>query len=119
MKELIRLKHLQLRNSLSQEQIAEKSAVIQGKLFELPEFKNSKAILFYASFKTEVETLKMIKKALEIDKIVCVPVTSFREKKIEISQIQSPKELEKKPNGLIEPKEIHKFPLEKINLIIF
>jgi len=118
MKELIRMKHLQYRNSLSEKKIGAKSAAITEKLFSLPEFQQAKAVLFYASFGNEVQTMEMIEKALALGKTVCVPVTSFREKKIEISQISGIAELKEKPNGLVEPETVRACPIEEIGLVV-
>lgn len=118
MKELVRMKHLQLRNSLSKAEISRKSGEIEKRLFLLPEFKKSRAMLFYASFGKEVETGKMIERALAEGKNVCVPVTSFKEKTLMASSIKGLSDLEKKPSGLIEPREINSCPLEKIDLVI-
>ncbi|MDP6671144.1 MAG: 5-formyltetrahydrofolate cyclo-ligase, partial [archaeon] len=51
-------------------------------------------------------------------KNVCVPVTSFKKKMLLASSIKGLSDLEEKPNGLIEPREIDACPLEKIDLII-
>ncbi len=118
MKELVRMKHLQLRNSLSEDEISRKSDEIEKRLFFLPEFKKSNVMLFYASFGKEVETGKMIERALAEGKNVCVPVTSFKEKTLVASSIKGLSDLEKKPSGLIEPREINSCPLEKIDLIV-
>lgn len=118
MKELIRMRHLQLRNGLSLGEIAKKSKAIMDRLFSLPEFEKSRTVLFYASFGSEVDTYKMMEEALRQGKTVCVPVTSFKDKTIEISGIASLSDLEKKPSGLIEPKKINPVDLEKIDIVI-
>jgi 5-formyltetrahydrofolate cyclo-ligase len=112
------MKHLQLRNSLSKGEISKKSSEVEKRLFLLPEFKKSNAILFYASFGKEIETEKMIEKALANKKNVCVPVTSFKDKTLLASSIKGLSDLEKKPNGLIEPRKINSCPIEKIDLIV-
>ncbi len=118
MKSLIRMRHLQARNSLSEAEVAEKSKKVMEKLFGLPEFENSKAVLFYASFGNEVATTKMIEKALELGKKVCVPVTSFKEKTIAVSEIESVDELEKKESGLVEPREVRECSINEMGMVI-
>ena len=114
----MRMKHLQLRNSLSKDEISKKSSKVEKRLFSLPEFKKSNSMLFYASFGKEVETGKMIEKAIAEGKNVCVPVTSFKEKTLMASSIKGLFDLEKKPSGLIEPRELNSCPLEEIDLVV-
>ncbi len=118
MKELLRMRHLQLRNSLSMREIERKSSAIMETLVALPAFKESKAILCYVNFGNEAITTGIIEKALQQGKTVCVPATSFKEKTIQISRISSLAGLEKKKTGLTEPKEIVSFELSEIDLII-
>ncbi len=118
MKELLRMRHLQLRNGLSMREIERKSSAIMEKVVSLPSFRESKAILCYVNFGNEAITTGIIEKALQQGKTVCVPATSFKEKTIQISRINSLSDLEQKKSGLIEPKEIVAFPLGEIDLII-
>ncbi len=118
MKDLVRMKHLQLRNSLSAQKIEKKSLSITEKLFSMPEFKQAKAVLFYASFGNEVSTKEMVEKGIQNGKQVCVPVTSFKDKTITVSKINSIEELEEKESGLIEPKETKSCPVGEIDVII-
>ncbi len=120
MKDLLRIKHLQHRNTLSEREVRKKSIAIGEKLFSLPEFKQAKTILFFASIGNEPSTYKMIEHSLQKGKRVAVPITSFREKSLCLSEISSLEDLEKKESGLIEPKKekICDVPLESIDLII-
>ena len=118
MKPLIRMRHLQARNSLSLAEVVEKSERIMERLFALPEFKESGAVLFYASFGNEVATGKMIEKALGLGKKVCVPVTSFKEKSIKLSEIENVGELEKKESGLVEPKELKECSIGEMGMVV-
>tara|TARA_Y100000310_G_scaffold345795_1_gene470055 strand:+ start:2411 stop:2956 length:546 start_codon:yes stop_codon:yes gene_type:complete len=114
------MKHLQLRNTLNPAELEEKSTQIQKNLFELPEYTNSKIILFYVSIASEPQTHEMIKQALADGKKVAVPITSFRDKTLCLSEISSLGDLEKKETGLIEPKKekICNISLEQIDLVI-
>jgi 5-formyltetrahydrofolate cyclo-ligase len=120
MKELTRMRHLQLRNSLAGCEIRKKSLAIKEKLLSLPEYRRAKSILFYASIGNEPATGEMIKAALGEGKKVAVPITSFRDRSICLSEIASLDDLEKKESGLIEPKKekICSTPLEKIDLVV-
>ena len=51
----------------------QKSLRIKENLFGLREFKDAKVVLFFASFRDEVETLGMIKEALDMGKMVYLP----------------------------------------------
>jgi len=51
----------------------QKSLRIKENLFGLREFKDAKVVLFFASFRDEVETLGMIKEALDTGKRVYLP----------------------------------------------
>ncbi len=50
-----------------------KDALIRQRLFTIPEFINAKVVSFYASFRSEVGTLSMIKESLEMGKRVILP----------------------------------------------
>ncbi len=50
-----------------------KSLEIEERLFSLPEFKSARAVMFFASFRSEVETGPMIRRALVSGKRVILP----------------------------------------------
>lgn len=50
-----------------------KSGEIEKKLFNLPEFHAARIVLFYASFRSEVETHDMVRRALSEGKRVVLP----------------------------------------------
>jgi len=78
-----RLEKSKLRNrilaelkSQKEEDRIKKSRQIEKQLFNLPEFKQARIIMFYVSTKFEVNTHDMIKKAIKLGKKVAVPVVS-------------------------------------------
>lgn len=73
-KEEIRSKLLLWRRSLSLREVEEKSASIERQLFSLSEWKQSKTVMFYLSFDSEVQTDNMIKEGLKEKKAVVVPL---------------------------------------------
>ncbi len=79
MKKEIRKQVLAERDSLSQEQRTFKSREIEKRLLSLPEFKTSRTVLFFAAFKSEVETAPMIRQALISGKRVILPKVAGRE----------------------------------------
>jgi len=100
----------------------EKSFIIQKKLFSLPEFIKAKIILFYLSFAGEVETHRMVDKAVSLGKQVAVPVINKHKKKMMIPTFMANYgcELEVGPYSIFQPKKRHIKPvaLNKIDLII-
>ena len=98
-----------------------KSSRIAKKLFLLKEFLKAKTILFYISFDGEVETLRMIKDAIQQGKRVAVPVIQQQTKEIFPSIVKDlDNELKSGPYGVLHPKEeyIRPIPLETIDLVI-
>ncbi len=104
-KERIRREILLKRNSLSREELEEKSQRIKEKLFGLKEFKAANFILFYVSKGSEVKTLGMIQEALSKNKRVAVPITLKERKELLFSEISALSELEIGSFGVLEPKE--------------
>jgi len=70
------------RNALSKEERSEKSAAIMERLFDFANFLEARIVLFYMSYGSEVDTEPMIRKALELEKIVALPLVDTKKKKI-------------------------------------
>ena len=111
LKELI----LKKRNSLLKEEITGKSNQIKNNLFNLQLYKNSKSIMFFASFKNEVDTHNMIKEALK-NKTIVIPKVSHHE--IEPSVIISFDNLVIGKFGILEPIETMRIAYKNIELIL-
>lgn len=83
----------------------QKSLAIKKKLFESKDFKKAKKILLYVGKRYEVDTSPIIKEALKKGKMIFLPVTDYKRKRILISEIS---DLEKDTNlgcfGIYEPK---------------
>jgi len=95
---------LKKRDNLSRIEIESGSKKIEQRLFTLPEFQKARTIMFYVSFRSEVETDNMIRNALDLKKKVVVPVVEGE--KIEAREIENPeKELAKGTFGIREPRE--------------
>ncbi len=73
LKEKLRKQVLDARFKLSPEERKGKSRKIEDRLFSLPEFRAASTILFFASFRSEVETEAMIRRALAEGKRVVLP----------------------------------------------
>lgn len=94
---------------------------IHKKLFSLPEFIKAKIVFCYLSFDGEVETFKMIEKAITWGKKVAVPVIKKRGRKLVPSLIEDcDYGLEVGPYGICQPKASHmrNIPLKKIDLVV-
>ncbi len=79
MKEQIRQQVLEERSQLSSDQRRAKSAEIETRLFGLPEFQAAAIVMFFASFRSEVDTHPMIRKALAEGKRVVLPKVKGRD----------------------------------------
>jgi len=118
-KRKLRQEFLKKRNNLSRNEIDSKSEKIEKALFALPEFQRAKTIMFYVSFRSEVETEKMIRNALNLRKRVVVPVVEGE--KIVVSEIKNfKKELTKGSFGIREPKKEFRRRVEQkdIDLVV-
>jgi 5-formyltetrahydrofolate cyclo-ligase len=72
-KKEIRKKVLAARDTLSPGKRTAKSREIEERLCSLSEFKSARVILFFASFRSEVDTGPMIRRALAFGKRVVLP----------------------------------------------
>ena len=61
MKNQIKESILEKRNSLSKEEIVQRSAQIKNNLFDSEQFKKSRIIMFFVSFNSEVHRFSNIK----------------------------------------------------------
>lgn len=86
MKNKIRKRVLDARYTLPPDERRAKSAEIEAKLFSLPEYRAARLILFYASFQSEVETHRMIRRALAEGKRVALP--KVKGKELELIEIR-------------------------------
>ena len=73
MKKILRKQVLAARDGLLPEQRKAKSLEIEERLFSLPEFTAACVVMFFASFRSEVETEPMIRRALASGKRVVLP----------------------------------------------
>ncbi|NVL90365.1 MAG: 5-formyltetrahydrofolate cyclo-ligase [Desulfobacterales bacterium] len=78
----IRQGALAKRNALKEKGHSKKSAAIMKRLFNFANFQESRIIMFYMSHNSEVETESMVRKALELEKVVALPLINIKEKQI-------------------------------------
>lgn len=120
-KQQVRKKIIQLLKTQKEEDKLRKSLVILGKLFDTPEFKSSKTILFYASFDGEVETFEMMRQALKLGKRIALPVILKEEKRI-IPQVVDnlTEDLEYGPYGIQQPRrdKLNPLHIDEIEMLV-
>jgi len=75
----LRQQVLEARFKLTPDERKARSSEIEKKLFGLPEFRSASAVMFYASFRSEVETHDMIRRALAEGKRVILPRVKGKE----------------------------------------
>jgi 5-formyltetrahydrofolate cyclo-ligase len=85
----IRKSILKKRDALTPIERSRDSAIIRQRIFQTPEWNDAHTVLIYASYKSEVDTTKLIKTALENGKRVVLPVIDERDHQIRISELKS------------------------------
>ncbi|MBI2542481.1 5-formyltetrahydrofolate cyclo-ligase [Candidatus Woesearchaeota archaeon] len=106
---------LEKRGSLDKNQILEKSEQIKKRLLGLEQYKNSKTIMFFVSFSSEVYTHSMIGDALK-NKTVVVPKVMHHG--IEPSVIIDFDSLIQGKFGILEPIEAMSIAYKNIGLVL-
>ncbi|MCK4488246.1 MAG: 5-formyltetrahydrofolate cyclo-ligase [Desulfobacterales bacterium] len=109
------------RNALSKEKRSEKSAAIMERLFDFANFLEARIVLFYMSYGSEVDTEPMIRKALELEKIVALPLVDTKKKKILPFRIDNlDRDVRPGYRGIREPipPRCKQIPVQYINLAI-
>jgi len=103
--------------NLKEEERQRKSLLIKDKLFRLSVFKRAKTVMFYISKDGEVDTILMIKEAIQKGKKVVVPITLSGEKELAVSLISgNERELEVGPLGVRQPKRAYIRPINLKNI---
>ncbi len=79
-KKELRKKVQELRDAIDPEQRNFLSARVADNLWSVPEFAAAGTVLFFISFRSEVNTVPMIHRALDEGKVVCLPCTDDGDK---------------------------------------
>ena len=119
-KQEIRQRILDLIHHQREEDAALKSRIIYSKLLALKVFQKAKIVLFYCSFKGEVNTFPMIEKAIALNKQVAVPLIIKETRQIIAMLIASTKELISGSYGVPEPRydAAKKISSEDLDLVV-
>lgn len=107
MKLLKNILRARIRTKLKAQRLASRrnrSIKITGKLFECECFKKAARVAFFVSLPEEVDTRRMIDRALRAGKFVAVPKCDLKKGRINFYDIKSRKELKKGILGIPEPK---------------
>jgi 5-formyltetrahydrofolate cyclo-ligase len=120
MKDTIRKEILKKRDDIPQEIKTDKNANIKKKLFSLHEFMNAGLVCFYASFRSEVETLTMIKESLAMGKRVVLPKVQLKGRRVALCEIKNISELSAGHMGIPEPTLLndHALLIDELDLIV-
>jgi 5-formyltetrahydrofolate cyclo-ligase len=103
MKRAIRKEVLKKRDEISPDIKSVKNALIKERLFSLPEFINANTVFFYASFRSEMETLSIIKESIKMGKIAVLPKVDKNKHKLILYEIKDVVELSPGYMGIPEP----------------
>jgi 5-formyltetrahydrofolate cyclo-ligase len=120
MKRAIRKEVLKKRDEISPDIKSLKDALIKERLFSLPEFIAAKTVFFYASFRSEVETLSMIKESLKMGKKIVLPKVDKERHRLKLHEIKDISELSPGYMGIPEPSLFNErlVTLDNIDLVI-
>jgi 5-formyltetrahydrofolate cyclo-ligase len=102
-KSAIRKAVLQKRDSIDIFTRRVKDALIKQRLFSLSRFADSGTIFFFASFRSEVDTLAPIAEALKMGKRVFLPRVDGEAKELRLYEISVPDEMRPGFLGIPEP----------------
>ncbi len=103
MKKNLRNILLKKRNSIGPEEKKLKDTAIRKRLFALVDFKAAKNILFYASFRSEVDTMASLKRTFKQRKKVALPLVDEKRRKLFLYRIKDVSELTPGYMGIPEP----------------
>lgn len=108
-------------NALSEEELAEKYNKIEHKLFEFANFMEAQLAFLYTPVSNEIPTEGIIKKALQIEKGLALPVFTDAKNAINLYKISNyNKDLVLSENDILEPdpEKCKKITLDEVDIAI-
>ena len=103
LKSAVRKKIAVLRDALSKKDSPVMDRMIEKRILGLEEFKKARSVMFFASFRSEVNTFPAIRKALELKKHVVLPkVTGKKLALFEVSCLE--RNMTRGSYGIMEPR---------------
>ncbi len=120
MKKRIREKLLKRRDAIPLEVKELKEAAIEKKLFELKVFNESKCILMYVSFRSEVDTRSYLDDIIGSGKKLVLPVVDARHNVLKLYEVKDTSELAPGYMGIPEPniRENRRTTIKDIDLVV-
>lgn len=112
---------LAARMALSPRLVKEKSRAVMDRVMSLEAYLKAKSLMVYVDFRNEVQTGGLIVRSLAAGKIVSVPITDVRGKKLIPSRLESyPGDLAPGAWGIMEPRPECVRPLDpgELDLVI-
>lgn len=103
LKDAIRNELIRKRNVIPPEVRNAKNRIIQERLYALDEFMNARVVFSFVSFRTEVDTSGIIKKAFFDRKKVVVPKVNKEDRMLLLYEIKNMDELSEGYMGIPEP----------------
>lgn len=105
----------------TKEELFEKYKKIEDKLFEFANFMEAHLVFLYSPISNEIPTERIIKKALQIEKGIALPVFAYAKNAINLYKINNyDKDLVTSANDILEPdiEKCKKISLEDIDIAI-
>jgi len=109
------------RDLLSPQERQEKSLRVMERLWSLEEFRLADTVFFFISFRSEVDTVPMIRRALAEGKRVCLPYTDAERKEMVASQVLDlEKDLVPGNYDILEPRpgSVRPVPPQEVDVIV-
>jgi len=107
--------------ALSAKEVAEKTKAIEDRLFDFANFLESKIALMYANNENEVQTARILLRALHSNKIVVLPAYSADNFEMTLKKVDNlKKDLQVGPRNIPQPHDnrCKIVPIEKIDIAI-
>lgn len=119
-KACIRKEILRKRDAIDPSVRRAKDSRIKEKIFSLPEFQQSNIIFYFASFRSEVNTISQIKETLNLGKRVVVPKVDNKAKELRLYEIRGLSELSPGCMGIPEPdvSEDRRLEINDVDIVI-
>ena len=106
-------------NDLSEKEIEEKNKEIENRLFEFANFLEAKIALLYIHHPSEIRTGSILKRCIDYNKILVLPVINSGEHGLKLIKINSiDTDLKRGPDGIMAPDTIRckTVPIECIDI---
>ncbi len=100
---LIRKEVISRRDALSLSVRKAKDEIIRSRLLALPEFIKARTILFYASFRSEVDTIELLRNSLLNNKTILLPRVDVQNSSLTLYEIRTMADLAPGCYGILEP----------------